>query len=38
MMPHRRTFLERDLANLGVRIPATTLRRFWTMLAHNPGP
>jgi hypothetical protein len=28
------TFLERDLANLGIRIPATTLRRFWTMLAH----
>jgi predicted AAA+ superfamily ATPase len=31
------TFLERDLANLGVRIPATTLRRFWTMLAHYHG-
>lgn len=29
-----RTFLERDLANLGVRIPATTMRRFWTMVAH----
>ena len=28
------TFLERDLANLGVRIPPTTMRRFWTMLAH----
>ncbi|WP_293769825.1 ATP-binding protein [Sporichthya sp.] len=28
------TFLERDLGNLGVRIPATTMRRFWTMLAH----
>jgi predicted AAA+ superfamily ATPase len=28
------TFLERDLANLGVRIPAATMRRFWTMLAH----
>ena len=28
------TFLERDLANLGVRVPATTMRRFWTMLAH----
>lgn len=28
------TFLERDLANLGIRIPATTMRRFWTMLAH----
>lgn len=31
------TFLERDLANLGVRIPATTMRRFWTMLAHYHG-
>lgn len=29
-----RTFLERDLANLGVRVPATTMRRFWTMVAH----
>lgn len=28
------TFLERDLANLGIRIPAATMRRFWTMLAH----
>jgi len=28
------TFLERDLANLGVSIPATTMRRFWTMVAH----
>ena len=32
-----RTFLERDLANLGVRIPATTMRRFWTMVAHYHG-
>ncbi len=31
------TFLERDLANLGVRVPATTMRRFWTMLAHYHG-
>jgi len=31
------TFLERDLANLGVRIPATTMRRFWTMVAHYHG-
>jgi len=31
------TFLERDLANLGVRIPATTMRRFWTMIAHYHG-
>jgi predicted AAA+ superfamily ATPase len=32
-----RTFLERDLPQLGVTIPATTLRRFWTMLAHGHG-
>ena len=31
------TFLERDLADLGVRTPATTMRRFWTMLAHYHG-
>ena len=31
------TFLERDLANLGFRFPATTMRRFWTMLAHFHG-
>lgn len=31
------TFLERDLAQLGVRVPATTMRRFWTMLAHYSG-
>lgn len=31
------TFLERDLPNLGIRIPATTLRRFWMMLAHYHG-
>jgi predicted AAA+ superfamily ATPase len=31
------TFLERDLADLGVRVPATTMRRFWTMLAHSHG-
>lgn len=29
-----RTFLERDLALLGVRTPSTTMRRFWTMVAH----
>jgi predicted AAA+ superfamily ATPase len=29
-----RTFLERDMPQLGVRVPARTLRRFWTMLAH----
>jgi hypothetical protein len=32
-----RTFLERDIPQLGIRIPATTLRRFWTMLAHLHG-
>jgi uncharacterized protein len=30
-----RTYLERDLPNLGLRIPAETLRRLWEMLAHN---
>ncbi len=34
---HIRTFLERDLANLGVRVPAVTMRRFWTMVAHYHG-
>jgi predicted AAA+ superfamily ATPase len=28
------TFLERDLPQLGIRTPAETLRRFWSMLAH----
>lgn len=32
-----RTYLERDIPALGPRIPAETLRRFWTMLAHNQG-
>ena len=32
-----RTYLERDIPQLGPRIPAETLRRFWTMLAHNQG-
>lgn len=32
-----RTFLERDIAQLGITIPAETLRRFWTMLAHYHG-
>lgn len=31
------TFLERDLPQLGVGIKATTLRRFWMMLAHYHG-
>jgi predicted AAA+ superfamily ATPase len=29
-----RTFLERDIPALGLRLPAGTLRRFWMMLAH----
>lgn len=32
-----RTYLERDIPQLGPRIPAETLRRFWTMLAHHQG-
>ena len=32
-----RTYLERDIPQLGPRIPAETLERFWTMLAHNQG-
>ena len=31
------TFLQRDLPALGVRVPAETLHRFWTMLAHLQG-
>ncbi|MBI4542358.1 MAG: ATP-binding protein [Gemmatimonadetes bacterium] len=31
------TFLERDLPQLGITIPAATLHRFWTMLAHYHG-
>lgn len=31
------TYLERDIPALGPRIPATTLRRLWTMLAHQQG-
>ncbi len=32
-----KTYLERDIPQLGPRIPAETLRRFWTMLAHTQG-
>ena len=32
-----RTFLERDIPQLGITAPAETLRRFWTMLAHYHG-
>ena len=31
------TFLERDLPQLGVTIPAVALRRFWNMVAHYHG-
>jgi len=31
------TYLDKDIPALGPRIPATTLRRLWTMLAHNQG-
>lgn len=32
-----RTFLERDIPQLGISIPAATLSRFWTMVAHYHG-
>ncbi len=32
-----RTFLERDIREFGVQIPAATLRRLWSMLAHYHG-
>lgn len=32
-----RTYLERDVPQFGPRIPAETLERLWTMLAHNQG-
>ena len=32
-----RTYLEREVALFGPRIPSETLRRLWTMLAHNQG-
>ena len=31
------TFLERDIPQLGIAIPAAAMRRFWTMLAHYHG-
>ena len=31
------TFLERDIPQLGITIPAVAMRRFWTMLAHYHG-
>ena len=32
-----RTFLERDIPQLGITVPAETIRRFWTMVAHYHG-
>lgn len=32
-----RTYLERDIPQFGSRVPAETVRRFWTMLAHSQG-
>lgn len=36
-MHFMQSFLERDLPQLGIRIPAAALWRFWTMLAHYHG-
>jgi predicted AAA+ superfamily ATPase len=32
-----KTYLEMDIPQLGIRIPAQNLRRFWTMIAHSHG-
>ncbi|HEU4427322.1 MAG TPA: ATP-binding protein [Myxococcota bacterium] len=32
-----RTFLERDLPQLGIQVGAVAMRRFWTMVAHHHG-
>jgi predicted AAA+ superfamily ATPase len=32
-----KTFIERDLPALGVNVAANTMRRFWSMLAHQHG-
>ncbi|MGB0454216.1 MAG: ATP-binding protein [Bacteriovoracaceae bacterium] len=32
-----KSFLERDLPSLGFRVPASVLKKFWTMLAHTQG-
>ncbi len=31
------SFLDRDVPQLGITVPAETLRRFWTMIAHYHG-
>ena len=36
-LDYAQSLLERDLPQLGIRIPAPALRRFWTMLAHLHG-
>ncbi len=33
----KQTFVERDIPQLGINIPAPQIKRFWTMLAHNHG-
>ena len=32
-----RTYLERDIPQLGIRVPSSNLRKFWLMLAHVHG-
>lgn len=32
-----RTYLERDLPELGIRVPSVAMQRFWTMVAHVHG-
>jgi uncharacterized protein len=32
-----RSYLERDIPQFGLRVPAETIERFWTMLAHTQG-
>jgi uncharacterized protein len=32
-----RSYLERDIPQLGIRVSSATLRRFWLMLAHHHG-
>lgn len=32
-----RTFVERDIPQLGISVPSDTIRRFWNMLAHYHG-
>jgi len=37
LMNFMQSLLERDIPQLGIRVPAAVLRRFWTMLAHYHG-